>query len=57
LVENAEPVISRSEHICNRSLRVMKGEKEGDTRIKIDLPTNIDAWGGDKDLRKLLKID
>ena len=35
----------------------MKGEKEGDTRIKIDLPTNIDAWGGDKDLRKLLKID
>lgn len=57
VIENAEPVISRSDHYCNKSLLKLKGEKDDHVRVKVDLPKDIDAWGGEKDLRKLLKVD
>lgn len=57
VIENAEPVLSRVDHYCNKCLMPLKGEKPDHVRVRFDLPKDIDAWGGDKDLRKLLKID
>jgi hypothetical protein len=57
VIENAEPIISRNMHICNKQLYILKDEKADAVRVRKALPTNIDAWGGDKDLRKLVKVD
>jgi len=57
VIENSEPIISRNDHYCNKSLMKLKNEKDSDVKVRIDLPKDFDSWGSDKDLRKLIKVD